>query len=301
MIFKLWYIHIYCIHLYNYIIIWICILIIYIYCIDIYMYHLSILNPEFFLSSQTRQPPRAAQNWKNFAKLRKTQLSICGLWQLHWRTAGVLSQETSHCLGGARAQGPEVKFCWNLGDSGLQICGVSSQVFVEDVLYWDANCLNADLPTQRIAQIPVPMVTSQHLVESNYTQFSVKRIVLWSALPWCKFGAKKLWLVPRSVGLVESSAYHLKISDHLWTHHVHCWLRAFQGSSFGPSGAAKSMSDFWRPAPPSHVVPGTIKGPMTSIPNSQEIVAGLGKKRSQSNVSIPDAPRFHAGAEQLAR
>ena len=70
MIFKLWYIHIYCIHLYNYIIIWICILIIYIYCIDIYMYHLSILNPEFFLSSQTRQPPRAAQNWKNFAKLR---------------------------------------------------------------------------------------------------------------------------------------------------------------------------------------------------------------------------------------
>lgn len=144
------------------------------------MYHLSILNPEFFLSRQTRQPPRAAQNWKNFAKLRKTQLSICGLWQLHWRTASVLSQETSHCLGGARAQGPEVKFCWNLGDSGLQVCGVSSQVFVEDVLYWDANCLNADLPTQRIAQIPVPMVTSQHLVESNYTQFSVKRIVLWS-------------------------------------------------------------------------------------------------------------------------
>ena len=120
-------------------------------------------------------------------------------------------------------------------------------------------------------------------------------ILVWSAYSSTLVCiAKKLWLVPRSVGLVESSAYHLKISDHLWTHHVHCWLRAFQGSSFGPSGAAKSMSDLWRPAPPSHVVPGIIKGPMTSIPNSQEIMAELGKKRSQSTVSIPDASRFHA-------
>ncbi len=150
-----------------------------------FIYHLSILNPEFFLYRQT---PRAAQNWK---KKRVTSedptehLQLC-LRQLHWRTAGVLSQETSHCLGGAGAQGSHHAWIeYLLKSERFWPPGLRS---FQPSLRRRCVVLGCQLPecwfANTIAKIPIPMCTSIHwqfAASQHLVEFEIRPILVCSA------------------------------------------------------------------------------------------------------------------------